>query len=187
MNTIPLPTFSTKSTNTDHYEDFSNKSVSTTSQSELLTKSNNILAQPTYSPNTFSYNKTNLEDISNNTKSSTISTSENSSTSSIQYSSAGILISAASQTDTHPDIPYQINSPLPPIFRSTLFHQTPRISFMSNSLPSLEAICWGKIDDDEQLRDLAEEALADQYDRQVTEFYLSERERVRELKKVLRN
>ena len=39
---------------------------------------------------------------------------------------------------------------------------------------------WVEQDDDEDLRDEAEEALADQYDREVKNFYLDEREKARE-------
>ena len=51
---------------------------------------------------------------------------------------------------------------------------------MSISLPSLDSICWGEINDTlEDLADQAEEALNDQYDRDIRDFYLDERERVK--------
>ena len=77
------------------------------------------------------------------------------------------------QTDSNPDVPYEITCPLPPIFSSKLCHPTRRI-FLSNSLPNISTIEWVKPDD--SFQDEAEEALCEQYDRQVAEFYLEERE-----------
>ena len=51
---------------------------------------------------------------------------------------------------------------------------------LSRSLPSLDSICWCKPDED--FVNDAEEALCDQYDREVRDFYLDERERVRAAK-----
>ena len=85
----------------------------------------------------------------------------------------------SSQTDTNPDIPYKITSPLPPIFSSELCYKSPMIH-LSRSLPSLDSICWCKPDED--FVNDAEEALCDQYDREVRDFYLDERERVRAAK-----
>ena len=63
------------------------------------------------------------------------------------------------------DEPYSITKPLPPIFSSQLFHHSKAIRFMSISLPSLDSICWGEINDTlEDLADQAEEALNEQYD-----------------------
>jgi chromosome segregation ATPase len=86
------------------------------------------------------------------------------------------FIEEACQTDEHPDIPYKVTDKLPPIFSSQLCHHSRRI-YLSNSLPNLDSICWSK--PSENFVDEAEEALAEQYDKQVKEFYLDERERVR--------
>ena len=85
----------------------------------------------------------------------------------------------ASQTDQHPEIPYKVTDQLPPIFSSQLCHHSRRI-YLSNSLPNLDSICWSKPSKD--FIDEAEEALAEQYDNQVKEFYLDERERVTALR-----
>ena len=79
------------------------------------------------------------------------------------------------QTDSHPDIPYEVNCPLPPIFSSQLCLKSRRI-FLSDSLPNLDSVCWSKPDED--FTEEAEEALNDQYDRQIREFYEDERDRV---------
>ena len=80
------------------------------------------------------------------------------------------------QTDAHPDIPYKITVPLPPIFSSQLCHKS-RPIHLSDSLPSLDSICWSKPDGN--FLDEAEEALNEQYDKEIREFYLDERDRVR--------
>ena len=86
-------------------------------------------------------------------------------------------VSLSCQTYKHPDIPYQITLPLPPMFNSQLFYHTKPVKFLSRSLPRLDSICWGpKIDDgiEEQIAD----AEAEMYDREIEEYYDSERERV---------
>ena len=89
-------------------------------------------------------------------------------------------LSASSQTLASQDVPYSINEPLPPIFSSQLFHHSKPIRFLSRSLPSLDSICWGEMNDTlEDLADQAEEALNEQYDREIKDFYLDERERVK--------
>ena len=86
-------------------------------------------------------------------------------------------VNTFTQTEEHPDIPYDITSPLPPIFSSQLCHITPKLRFLSKSAFHLDTICWVKPDDSYQ--EEAEEALNQQYDRNIEEFYLSERDRVR--------
>ena len=79
-----------------------------------------------------------------------------------------------------PDVPYLITDPLPAIFSSQLFHHTKPINFLSNSLPRLDSICWGKAADSfDNLAELAEEALNKQYDQDIKYFYLEKRERTR--------
>ena len=73
-------------------------------------------------------------------------------------------------------MPYQITSPLPPIFNSQLRYHTKPIKFLSKSLPSLDAICWASPSDSE---DDLDELLSEQYDQYVKDFYRIEQERVR--------
>ena len=89
-------------------------------------------------------------------------------------------VSVSSQTDSHPDIPYAIDSPLPQIFSSQLCKKTPQIKFLSRSHPDLDSICWRH--PDINYEDEAEQALNDQYDREVQDFYLIERDRVKTLR-----
>ena len=71
---------------------------------------------------------------------------------------------------------YKGTAHLHPSFSSQL-SQYSRSIFLSNSLPNLNSISWSKPCED--FSEEAEEALAQQYDRQVQEFYEDERERVR--------
>ena len=73
------------------------------------------------------------------------------------------------QTDNHPEIPYEITTPLPPIFSSQLCYATPPIHFLSRSLPRLDKICWSEPED--YMVDEAEEFLNFQYDQQIKQFY----------------
>ena len=80
------------------------------------------------------------------------------------------------QTDEHSEIPYKVTDQLPPIFSSQLCHQS-RPIYLSNSVPKLESICWSK--PSEHFIDEAEEALGEQYDRQVKEYYIDAKDRAR--------
>ena len=66
------------------------------------------------------------------------------------------------QTEYHPDVPNVDNEPLPPIFGNQLCWKS-RPFHLSNSLPNLEKLSWCQPDYDF----IDEEALAEQYDRQV--------------------
>ena len=92
--------------------------------------------------------------------------------------------SKSTQTESHPDIPYEITSPLPPIFNSQLCHHSKRILHLSNSLPNLHTIDWVKVSLEDQIRDEAEQALSDQYDRQVENFYDEARNKARALREI---
>ena len=85
----------------------------------------------------------------------------------------------ACQTDCHPEIPYDVSYPSPPIFNSDLCFFSPRIRILSRSLPSLDSICWVKTTPEDELRDEEEEALNKLYDDQFEQFYLMERDRVK--------
>ena len=69
---------------------------------------------------------------------------------------------ACSQTNSHPDIPYKITDPLPPIFSMQLCHKSRPIHFLSRYIPNLNSILWCPPDD--EVLDLA--------DRGIEEFYL---------------
>ena len=83
------------------------------------------------------------------------------------------------QTDSHPDIPYQIASPLPPIFGSKLCYYSRHLKSLSSSLPDLWNVKFTTTDD---LLDAAEEALADEYEKEVDNFYLEKKEMARKFK-----
>ena len=87
------------------------------------------------------------------------------------------------QTESHPDIPYIITSPLPPIFNSHLCHQSKRLH-LSNSLPNLHTIGWITVVPEDKIRDEAEQALSDQYDRQVRDFYDEAKDQAKALREV---
>ena len=71
---------------------------------------------------------------------------------------------------------------LPPIFSSQLCTISPTIKFLSRSIPNLDSLCWCHPDED--FRDEAEQALNEQYDRQVADFYEDEREKAQALRQV---
>lgn len=82
-----------------------------------------------------------------------------------------------SQTNSHPDIPYLVTDPLPPIFSSQLCYKSRPIHSLSRSIPNLNSILWCPPDDD--YIDAAEEYLAEQYNREIQEFYLEAQEQAR--------
>ena len=86
------------------------------------------------------------------------------------------FVEVIGQTDSHPDIPNDVTSPLPPIFGNQMCWKSRPFHF-SNSLPNLKMLSWCQPNYD--FTDEAEEALAEQYDRQVREYYEDECARVR--------
>jgi hypothetical protein len=80
----------------------------------------------------------------------------------------------SSQTNAHPDIPYLVTDPLPPIFSMELCHKSRPIHFLSRSIPNLNSILWCPPDD--EVANSAEEFLAEQYDREFKEFYIEARQ-----------
>ena len=90
----------------------------------------------------------------------------------------------ASQTQSHPDIPYNISAPLPPIFSSQLCYSSKRIQHISSSLPKLSTLGWVRVTEDDILRDKAEQALSDQYDRQIEDYYLEEKEKSKAIREI---
>ena len=75
----------------------------------------------------------------------------------------------SSQTHQHPEIPYKITSPLPPIFSSQLCFSTPPIHFLSRSLPQLDKIKWCQ--PEEYMVDDADEYLNNQYYQEIKDYY----------------
>ena len=76
------------------------------------------------------------------------------------------------QTNQTPDTPYMITDALPPIFGSNLCHRSKAVKFFSRSLPNLSTLTWVRVTEEDILEDEAEQALNNQYDRQVDEFYI---------------
>ena len=82
-----------------------------------------------------------------------------------------------SQTNSNPDVLYLVTDPLPPIFSSQLCYKSRTIHFLSRSMPKLNSILWCPPEDG--YLDSAEEFPAEQYDREIQEFYLEAREQAR--------
>ena len=70
-----------------------------------------------------------------------------------------------------------ITDPLPPIFSSQLFYKSRPIHLLSRFLPNLIIFLWCPPDDEPI--NAAEEYLAEQYDREIKEFYLEGQEQAR--------
>ena len=79
--------------------------------------------------------------------------------------------SISCQTNHHSEIPYLVTSSLPPIFGSQLCQITKPINYLSRSLPDMSTLNWVKITEEDSVMNAAEEALNEQYDRHVEEFY----------------
>ena len=56
-----------------------------------------------------------------------------------------------------------------------------RILHFSNFLPNFHTIDWVTVTAEDKIRDEAEQALCDQYDRQVEEFYEEARDKAKAL------
>ena len=79
-------------------------------------------------------------------------------------------VSNSCQTNDSPDVPYLITDPLPPIFGSQLLQKT-KMQHISRSLPNLASIMWVKVSEEDLILETAEEALNEQFDREVEHFY----------------
>ena len=69
----------------------------------------------------------------------------------------------------------KLTVPCPP-FSHLNYVLNPDESFCQSLWVNLDSVCWSKPDED--FTEEAEEALNDQYDRQIREFYEDERDRV---------
>ena len=89
------------------------------------------------------------------------------------------------QTDSHPDIPYKIQLPLPPIFNSSLVHKTKPI-FLSRyrSHPNLAEIRWLDITEEDLIEDEIEQYEMEKYDREIQEFYEEAAEKSKALREI---
>ena len=56
--------------------------------------------------------------------------------------------------------------------------------YLSNSLPNLHTIGWITVVPEDKIRDEAEQALSDQYDRQVRDFYDEAKDQAKALREV---
>ena len=79
-------------------------------------------------------------------------------------------VSVSSQTNNTPDVPYLVTEPLPPIFGSQVLQKT-KIQALSRSLPNLSQFTLVEVTEEDLILEAAEEALNNQYDRRVAEFY----------------
>ena len=89
---------------------------------------------------------------------------------------------ALSPTESHPDIPYKITDPLPPIFSMQLCHKSRPIHFLSRSIPNLNSILWCPPDD--EILDAAEEYLSEQYDREIEDLKTLKKVKCKYLKSI---
>ena len=78
--------------------------------------------------------------------------------------------SVSSQTQSTIDTPYSVHDPLPPIFGSTLSHNSKPL-YLTNSLPDLSQISWVCTTEDDEIQERAEEALSAVYNRDALAFY----------------
>ena len=87
------------------------------------------------------------------------------------------------QTDHHPEIPYEIQLPLPPIFNSSLVHKS-RPIFLSRSHPNLATIRWLDITENDLIEDEIDQYEMEKYDREVQEYYEEAAEKSKALREI---
>ena len=128
---------------------------------------------------------TSLISSNSSTESKSLDTFSNTSSVSCQTDHPEISYHAkASQTQSHPDIPYNISAPLPPIFSSQLCYSSKQIKHISSSLLNLSTLGWVRVTEQDILSDKAEQALSDQYDRQIEDYYPEEREKSKAIQEI---
>ena len=88
------------------------------------------------------------------------------------------------QTNQTPDTPYTVTDALPPIFGSKLCHRSKAVKFFSRSLPNLSTISWVRVTEEDIQENEAEQALNNQYDRQVDEFYIDAKKKAEAVRQV---
>ena len=77
-----------------------------------------------------------------------------------------------------------ITDALPPIFGSKLCHRSKAVKFFSRSLPNLSTISWVRVTEEDIQENEAEQALNNQYDRQVDEFYIDAKKKAEAVRQV---
>ena len=91
--------------------------------------------------------------------------------------------SISCQTNQSPDLPYLVTEPLPPIFGSQLVQKS-KIQHMTRSMPDLATVNWIEVTEEDSILEAAEEALNEQYDRQVERFYKDAKAKTAALREV---
>ena len=94
--------------------------------------------------------------------------------------------SVSCQTVQSLDTPYLVTDVLPPIFGSQLCRTTKPIHNrnFSRSLPNMSTISWVRITEEDILEDEAAQALNDQYDRHIQEFYKDAKQKAEAVREV---
>ena len=92
--------------------------------------------------------------------------------------------SQSTQTNHHPDIPYNIEMPLPPIFNSCLVRQTKPSNYLSRSHPNLATIKWIEVTEEDLIEDQVCDMEMEEYDREVKDFYKQAAEKAKALREV---
>ena len=91
--------------------------------------------------------------------------------------------SQSSQTDSHPEIPYKIEAPLPPIFSSSLVFKS-RPVFFTRSHPNLSKIRWRNVTEEEIIDDEIDAIEMEKYDNEIEDFYKEAAEKSRNLREI---
>ena len=91
--------------------------------------------------------------------------------------------STVSQTDHHPEIPYKIDTPLPPIFSSSLVYRSKSV-FLTRSHPNLASIRWRDITEEELIEQEIDEIEMEIYDKEIRDFYEEAAEKSRNLRDI---
>ena len=94
------------------------------------------------------------------------------------------VMSTSCQTDAHPDLPYQITSPLPPIFSSQFCRHTPKIRFWSRSLPKLDSVDWWNKTEADFIEEEIADYEAELYDREIEDFYKLKQDEARAVRSI---
>ena len=88
------------------------------------------------------------------------------------------------QTNHTPDVPYSVSEILPPIFGSQLCKTSRTVHHLAKSLPDLSTLSWVKFTAEDIIADEAEQALNEQYDREINDFYKEAKTTVENLNQV---
>ena len=94
--------------------------------------------------------------------------------------------STISQIDPHPEIPYKIEIPLPPIFSTSLVLRSKSV-FLSRSHPNLATVRWRDITEEEIIEEEIDEIEMEIYDNEIKNFYIEAAEKSRNLRGIFEN